>query len=148
MRVSPIAELSQALVATGFPSRKRHANPNIHFYQEFTMRSHGVRRAGSAALDLAFVAAGRLDAFWEFTLNPWDTAAGFLLVEEAGGRITDFSGGPFLLNSREVLASNGLLHSELLRFFDDMFAGRDLTPIPTPKEYAALRVARSERMSA
>ena len=148
MRVSPIAELSRALVATGFPSRKRHANPNIHFYQEFTMRSHGVRRAGSAALDLAFVAAGRLDAFWEFTLNPWDTAAGFLLVEEAGGRITDFSGGPFLLNSREVLASNSLLHVELLRFFDDMFAGRDLTPIPTPKDYATIRSARSERMSA
>ena len=148
MRVSPIAELSRALVATGFPSRKRHANPNIHFYQEFTMRSHGVRRAGSAALDLAFVAAGRLDAFWEFTLNPWDTAAGFLLVEEAGGRSTDFSGGPFLLNSREVLASNSLLHVELLRFFDDMFAGRDLTPIPTPKDYATIRSARSERMSA
>ena len=85
MRVSRIAELAESLVATGFPSRKRHESPNIHFYQEFTLRSHGVRRAGSAALDLAYVACGRLEAFWEFNLNPWDTAAGVLLVEEAGG---------------------------------------------------------------
>ena len=85
IHVSAVPELGEALVATGFPSRKRHENPNIHFYHEFTLRSHGVRRAGSAALDLAYVACGRLEAFWEFTLNPWDTAAGFLLVEEAGG---------------------------------------------------------------
>jgi myo-inositol-1(or 4)-monophosphatase len=70
MRVSRTPELAEALVATGFPSRKRHDNPNIHFYQEFTLRSHGVRRAGSAALDLAYVASGRMDAFWEFKLNP------------------------------------------------------------------------------
>ena len=92
MRVSKIPELAEALLSTGFPSRKRHASPNVHFYQEFTLRSHGVRRAGSAALDLAYVACGRLEAFWEFNLNPWDTAAGILLVEEAGGRVTDFSG--------------------------------------------------------
>ena len=84
IQVSRIPELAEALLATGFPSRKRHASPNIHFYQEFTLRSHGVRRAGSAALDLAYVACGRLEAFWEFNLNPWDTAAGILLVEEAG----------------------------------------------------------------
>jgi myo-inositol-1(or 4)-monophosphatase len=143
MRVSRTPELYEALVATGFPSRKRHASPNIHFYQEFTLRSHGVRRAGSAALDLAYVAAGRLDAFWEFNLNPWDTAAGILLVEEAGGQVTDFSGGHFKLDSREILASNGLIHAELLGFFDDMFAGRNLAPIPTPQEYAARRAARS-----
>ena len=86
MRVSKIPDLAEALISTGFPSRKRHASPNIHFYQEFTLRSHGVRRAGSAALDLAYVACGRLEAFWEFNLNPWDTAAGILLVEEAGGK--------------------------------------------------------------
>ncbi|MGA2086750.1 MAG: inositol monophosphatase family protein [Terracidiphilus sp.] len=142
MRVSRTPELAEALVATGFPSRKRHDNPNIHFYQEFTLRSHGVRRAGSAALDLAYVASGRMDAFWEFKLNPWDTAAGILLVEEAGGRVTDFSGGPFRLDSREILASNGLIHEELLGFFNDMFAGRGLTPIPTPQEYAAHRAAQ------
>jgi myo-inositol-1(or 4)-monophosphatase len=82
-----------------------------------------VRRAGSAALDLAYVACGRLDAFWEFNLNPWDTAAGILLVEEAGGRVTDFAGGHFQLDSDEILASNGLIHEELIGFFGDMFAG-------------------------
>lgn len=143
MHVSRTQELAEALVSTGFPSRKRHASPNVHFYQEFTLRSHGVRRAGSAALDLAYVAAGRLDAFWEFNLNPWDTAAGVLLVEEAGGRVTDFSGSAFKLDSREILASNGLIHAELVGLFSDMFAGRDLTPIPTPKEWAARRAARA-----
>ena len=117
LRVSRTPELCEALIGTGFPSHKRHDNPNVHFYQEFTLRSHGVRRAGSAALDLAYVAAGRLDAFWEFNLNPWDTAAGILLVEEAGGRVSGFSGQPFQLNSREVLASNGLLHAELMGSF-------------------------------
>jgi myo-inositol-1(or 4)-monophosphatase len=142
IHVSAVPDLGESLVATGFPSRKRHDNPNIHFYQEFTLRSHGVRRAGSAALDLAYVACGRFEAFWEFHLNPWDTSAGFLLVEEAGGRITDFAGGPFQLNSREVLASNGLIHDELIAMFVDLFAGRNLTPIPTPREYAERRAAR------
>jgi myo-inositol-1(or 4)-monophosphatase len=142
LRVSETAELAEALVATGFPSRKRHQSPNIHFYHEFTLRSHGVRRAGSAALDLAYVAAGRLDAFWEFNLNPWDTAAGFLLVEEAGGRLSDFAGGQVRLDSREVLASNGRIHDELVGMFGDLFAGRGLAPIPTPEEYAAMRAGR------
>ncbi len=141
MAVSRTQHLAESLVATGFPSRKRHANPNIHFYQEFTLRSHGVRRAGSAALDLAYVACGRLEAFWEFQLNPWDTAAGFLLVEEAGGLITGFDGSPRKLDSREVLASNGRIHAELLETFDRLFAGRDLDPIPTPAEYARSRQA-------
>jgi myo-inositol-1(or 4)-monophosphatase len=143
LRVSRTAELAESLVSTGFPSRKRHLSPNIHFYQEFTLRSHGVRRAGSAALDLAYVAAGRMEAFWEFNLNPWDTAAGILLVKEAGGRVTDFSGAHFRLDSREILASNGLIHEELVKLFQDMFAGRELTPIPTPAEWAAERAARA-----
>ncbi len=143
MRVSKTAELAEALVATGFPSRKRHDSPNVHFYHEFTLRSHGVRRAGSAALDLAYVACGRFDAFWEFNLNPWDTAAGLLLIEEAGGTTTDFSGGHYRLDSREILASNGLIHEELLGLFSDMFAGRGLTPIPTPREFAERRAARA-----
>jgi myo-inositol-1(or 4)-monophosphatase len=143
MRVSPIPDLAESLVATGFPSRKRHDNPNIHFYHEFTLRSHGVRRAGSAALDLAYVACGRYEAFWEFNLNPWDTAAGILLLEEAGGKVTDFAGGPFRLDSREVLASNGLIHDEMAGLFKDMFAGHGLSPIPTPQEYAARRLART-----
>lgn len=134
--------LAEALVATGFPSRKRHQSPNIHFYHEFTLRSHGVRRAGSAALDLAYVAAGRLDAFWEFNLNPWDTAAGILLVVEAGGRASDFVGRPFRLNSEETLVSNGLIHDELVGLFEDMFAGRELAPIPSAQEFAAMRAER------
>lgn len=140
--VSKISTLAEALVATGFPSRKRHQNPNIHFYHEITLRSHGVRRAGSAALDLAYVAAGRLEGFWEFNLNPWDTAAGILLVEEAGGRVSNFAGGQFRLNSEETLVSNGLIHDELVSLFEDMFAGRDLTPLPSPEEFAAMRAQR------
>jgi myo-inositol-1(or 4)-monophosphatase len=143
IRVSRIAALAEALVATGFPSRKRHDSPNIHFYHEFTLRSHGVRRAGSAALDLAFIACGRLEAFWEFNLNPWDTAAGILLVAEAGGQVTDFAGESFRLDSREVLASNRLIHTEMVGLFKDMFAGRNLSPIPTPEEFAQQRAARA-----
>jgi myo-inositol-1(or 4)-monophosphatase len=145
IHVSPTPLLAESLVATGFPSQKRHASPNIHFYQEFTLRSHGVRRAGSAALDLAYVAAGRMEGFWEFNLNPWDTAAGFLLVEEAGGRITDFSGAKYKLDSREVLASNGLIQDELLDLFREMFAGRNLEPIPTPQQFAAQRAVRAAK---
>lgn len=142
IQASRTEHLGEALLGTGFPSRKRHSSPNVHFYQEFTLRSHGVRRAGSAALDLAYIACGRIDGFWEFNLNPWDTAAGALLVMEAGGVITSFDGSPFRLNSREVLATNAHLNEELVRLFKDMFAGRDLTPIPTPAEYAATRAQR------
>jgi myo-inositol-1(or 4)-monophosphatase len=143
IHVSTVPELGESLIATGFPSRKRNENPNIHFYQEFTMRSHGVRRAGSAALDLAYTACGRIDAFWEFNLNPWDTAAGFLLVEEAGGMITGFEGVYRRLDSKEVLASNQLIHHEMLGFFADLFAGRHLSPLPSAQEYAARRAARA-----
>jgi myo-inositol-1(or 4)-monophosphatase len=142
VRVSRTETLSEALLATGFPSRKRHVSPNIHFYQEFTLRSHGVRRAGSAALDLAYTACGRLDGFWEFHLNPWDTAAGALLVVEAGGRMSRFDGTPFQLNSEEVLATNGRLGGELTGLFADLFAGRNLQAIPTPAEFAAERAKR------
>jgi myo-inositol-1(or 4)-monophosphatase len=143
INVSRTETLAESLVATGFPSRKRHANPNVHFYHEFTLRSHGVRRAGSAALDLAYVAAGRMEAFWEFNLNPWDTAAGILLVIEAGGKVTTFSGDAFKLDSCEVFASNGLIHGELVELFEAMFAGRGLEPIPTPQEYARRRAERA-----
>jgi myo-inositol-1(or 4)-monophosphatase len=130
IRVSKTANLSESLVATGFPSHKRHKNPNIFFYHQITLRTHGVRRAGSAALDLCCVACGRFDGFWEFNLNPWDTAAGVLLVEEAGGKITNFHGGPFELSSRETLASNGLVHQALLQEFDKIFSGKGLEPLP------------------
>jgi len=140
IKVSKTATLAESLTATGFPSQKRHENPNIHFYQQITLRSHGVRRAGSAGLDLAYVSCGRLDGFWEFKLNPWDTSAGVLLVEEAGGTITHFDGGKFTLDSREVLATNGLILPEMKHIFVELFAGRGLEPIPTPAEFAARRL--------
>jgi myo-inositol-1(or 4)-monophosphatase len=142
IHVSKTALLQESLLATGFPSHKRHANPNIHFYQQLTLRSHGVRRAGAAAMDLCYTAAGRVDAYWEFNLNPWDTAAGALMVTEAGGRMSTFDGSPFKLDSKEILASNGLVHAEIQGFFEDMFAGRGIEPIPTPQEFAARRAAR------
>jgi myo-inositol-1(or 4)-monophosphatase len=135
IHVSKTATLKECLLATGFPSHKRHKNPNIYFYHQITLHTHGVRRAGSAALDLCNVASGRFDGFWEFNLNPWDTAAGVLIVEEAGGKVTRFDGSPFELNSRETLASNGLLHGELLREFEDIFAGRGLEALPNPREH-------------
>jgi myo-inositol-1(or 4)-monophosphatase len=138
IQVSKTAKLNEALVATGFPSHKRHKNPNIHFYHQITLRTHGVRRAGSAALDLACVASGRVDGFWEFNLNPWDTAAGVLLVEEAGGTVSDFSGGPFHISSREVVASNTVLHPALLAEFKAIFEGR-VEGVPSATEYAETR---------
>ena len=139
IHVSSAKLLQESLIATGFPSQKRHESPNVHFYQEFTLRSHGVRRAGAAAIDLAYVACGRLDGYWEFQLNPWDTSAGYLLVEEAGGTVTHFDGNKFTLDSREILATNGHIAAEMEHLFADMFAGRNLEPIPTPAEFAARR---------
>jgi myo-inositol-1(or 4)-monophosphatase len=141
IHVSKTKLLQEALTATGFPSHKRHASPNVHLYQEMTLRSHGVRRAGSAALDMAYVACGRLDGYWEFKLNPWDTSAGYLLIEEAGGTVSHFDGGKFTLDSREVMATNGLIEPEMRHLFAEMFAGRGLGTIPTPAEFAARRAA-------
>lgn len=139
IHVSKTTTLAESILGTGFPSHKRHKNPNIHFYHQLTLRSHGVRRAGSAALDLANVACGRYDGFWEFNLNPWDTGAGVLLVQEAGGKVTRFDGTPFRLDSREVLASNSLIHQELLTNFEEMFAGRGLEELPSIPEYVKTR---------
>jgi myo-inositol-1(or 4)-monophosphatase len=113
IHVSKVASLSTSLLCTGFPVRNRKASPNLQYYGDFTQRSHGVRRDGSAALDLACVAMGRFDAFWEFNLQKWDTAAGVLLVEEAGGRVSDFEGKPYQLGGPVVLATNGLIHEEM-----------------------------------
>ena len=112
---SKITALKSSLLCTGFPNHNREANPNFHYYWDFTLRSHGVRRDGSAALDLAYVAMGRFDSFWEYGLNPWDVAAGIILVEEAGGRITDMQGKPYNLGGPSILASNGLSHGEMVQ---------------------------------
>jgi myo-inositol-1(or 4)-monophosphatase len=130
IHVSTTANLAECLVATGFPSHKRHQNPNIFFYHQITLRTHGVRRAGSAALDLCYVACGRFDGFWEFNLNPWDTAAGALIVQEAGGKVSDLKGGPFQLHSREIVASNPSVHPSLINQFEQILRGDDLEPLP------------------
>jgi myo-inositol-1(or 4)-monophosphatase len=115
IQCSKIDAVKNSLLCTGFPNHNREANPNFHFYWDFTLRSHGVRRDGSAALDLAYVAMGRFESFWEFGLNPWDTAAGVVLVEEAGGSISDMNGEPYVLGGPSILASNGLIHTEMVR---------------------------------
>ena len=113
IHVSPIEKLSTSLVATGFPTHLRTSSVNIQYYWEFTLRSHGVRRDGSAALDLCSVACGRFEGFWEFGLHSWDTAAGMLMVREAGGIVTDIEGRPYRPGDRSILASNGRVHDEM-----------------------------------
>jgi myo-inositol-1(or 4)-monophosphatase len=130
IHVSSAARIEDALSATGFPSRRRHQDVNVHFYYQMAMLSHGVRRAGAAAIDLAYVACGRLDLFWEFSLNPWDMAAGTLLVREAGGTVTDMHGGPFHLRTKHVLADNGLLHRETIDLFAEIYQGKVRVPLP------------------
>jgi myo-inositol-1(or 4)-monophosphatase len=123
IHVSKVRHLQDSLVATGFPSRKRHENVNVHFYYQLALLSHGVRRAGAAAIDLAYVACGRLDAFWEFGLKPWDMAGGLLLVQEAGGRLSDMTGGAAWITSPHLLADNGAIHDEILSVFAGVFRG-------------------------
>ena len=119
------------MLATGFPNRKRSGNINIHFYYQLAMATHGVRRTGSAAIDLAYVACGRLDGFWEFGLSPWDMAAGRLLVAEAGGRFTDMNGAPHTLRAPHLMADNGLIHGELVELFAAIFRGEAPVTIPS-----------------
>jgi myo-inositol-1(or 4)-monophosphatase len=115
IQVSPTDRLSHALLITGFPYNFReYVDTVVAQFRAFLIASQAVRRGGSAALDLCYVAAGRLDGFWELELHPWDTAAGALIAEEAGGRITDFSGGPFSIYRKEILVSNGRIHEEML----------------------------------
>ncbi|MGQ9694776.1 MAG: inositol monophosphatase family protein [Thermodesulfobacteriota bacterium] len=115
IHVSSVPKLSQSLLATGFPYDLRESSKNnFDHFRNFALRVHAVRRAGSAALDLCYVAAGRFDGFWEMKLGPWDFAAGSLIVKEAGGKVTDFGGHPLNLNSGHVLASNGKIHQEML----------------------------------
>jgi myo-inositol-1(or 4)-monophosphatase len=118
VRVSAVASVSAALVCTGF-------NPagyarNGKYFAHLSDRAQGVRRDGSAALDLAYVAAGRFDAFWEWDLKPWDVAAGALLIEEAGGRAGAIAGGPLALSGGSILASNGALHAEMERLLAEV----------------------------
>jgi myo-inositol-1(or 4)-monophosphatase len=119
LAVSKIENLADGLVATGFPPYLQDHELNIQYYSRFTQLCHGVRRAGSAALDLCSVAAGQFEGFWELKLNPWDKAAGVLIVTEAGGHVSDLTGGPFKLLENEIFASNGLVHDEMLQVFSE-----------------------------
>ncbi|MGA2267994.1 MAG: inositol monophosphatase family protein [Bryobacteraceae bacterium] len=131
IHVSGTQRLTDSLPATGFPSRKRSQSVNIHFYYQLAMATHGVRRTGSAALDLAYAACGRLDFFWEFGLNPWDMAAGTLLVQEAGGCVSDMKGAPHSITASEhLLADNGALHGQILEIFGEIFRGQFRVGIP------------------
>jgi myo-inositol-1(or 4)-monophosphatase len=113
--VSQTAELSQSLLATGFPYDIRTSEVNnLNHFANFYKKAQAIRRAGSAALDLCYLAMGRFDGFWELKLSPWDTAAGSLLVTEAGGKVTDFSGGPFNICMKEILATNGRIHQQMM----------------------------------
>ncbi len=119
LQVSGEDDLARSLVATGFSYRLHElANSNLGNFGRVALVAQGVRRGGSAALDLAYVAAGRFEAFWELYLKPWDVAAGLLLVEEAGGRVTDFGGEPGAHEAVEVLASNGLVHESVAALLD------------------------------
>ena len=116
IRVSQVSELIQSLLVTGFPyDIAKNPDSAVEHFVNFLMEGQGIRRLGSAALDLSYVAAGRLDGFWEVNLNPWDMAAGVLLVREAGGKVTDFSGAPASIYRKQVLASNGIIHDAMLR---------------------------------
>ena len=115
LKVSATAGLGESLLTTGFPYDIRTtAETNLPEYTALSLRTHAVRRLGSAVLDLCYVAAGRFEGFWELTLGPWDMAAGGLLVLEAGGRVTNVRGGPWRLEGPGVLATNGLIHDQVL----------------------------------
>jgi myo-inositol-1(or 4)-monophosphatase len=115
IRVSKKAELESACLVTGFPYRwaKIDTDP-IPVFENFIRKGLPVRRLGSAAIDLCWVACGRFDAFWEYNLNPWDIAAGYLIIEEAGGTVTNFKGEPYSVYHKETLATNGFIHQQML----------------------------------
>jgi myo-inositol-1(or 4)-monophosphatase len=116
IQTSTASELDKSLLATGFPyDQREHADFYLSYFRAFMTRCQGIRRGGSAALDLCYVACGRLDGFWELKLKPWDTAAGALIVTEAGGKLSDFAGQPFSIWGNETLAANSAIHDDMVR---------------------------------
>jgi myo-inositol-1(or 4)-monophosphatase len=123
IQVSVTATLSRGLLATGFPYDIRQSTDNnMNYFIGMALSAQAIRRAGSAALDMAYVAAGRFDGFWELKLKPWDTAAGWILILEAGGAITDIFGHPFHLESPHILASNGKLQEAMIAVIEQSAA--------------------------
>ena len=130
LQVSEVPSLDRGLLATGFPyDRRSNPNNNVDRFSHLIRRCQGIRRAGAAALDLAFTAAGWLDGFWEDRLNSWDLAAGVLLVTEAGGMVTSFDGGKLNIATGAVIASNGMFHVKLV---DALAAGSNSASRPEP----------------
>ena len=115
VQVSDVEELNRAMLVTGFPYNVRERPNFVRGFEIFTMNAQAVRRDGSAAIDLAYVACGRFDGFWEDGLNPWDMAAGVLLIQEAGGRVSNFQDEPLSIYTKKVLATNGLVHAAMLK---------------------------------
>ena len=120
IKVSIIGNLQVSLLATGFTYDVKTTRRNVAEFNNFLLNAQGIRRDGSAALDLAYVAAGRLDGFWEYGLKPWDVAAGIVMVEEAGGRVSDMSGNPYEIGSYEILASNGKIHQDMINIIKEV----------------------------
>ena len=130
LNVSTVATLERSLLATGFAYDHKHARANNYeYFNCFQRTAQACRRPGVASLDLACVAAGRFDGFWEMKLKPWDLAAGVLLIEEAGGRVSDFDGNPMALEDLECLASNGLIHDEMKAILQNGCRPHDEQPI-------------------
>ncbi|MGQ9534111.1 MAG: inositol monophosphatase family protein [bacterium] len=119
IRVSKTRNLGKSLLVTGFPYDIRESKQNnLNYFTRFCLRAQAVRRLGSAALDLCYTACGRFDGYWELKLSPWDQAAGSLILEEAGGKITDFRGHPFSIYGNEVLGTNGLIHNQMMQILN------------------------------
>lgn len=130
IRASSVDKLAGSLLSTGFPSARRHQDGNIQFFHQASMVTHGIRREGSAALDLSFVASGRLEAFWEFGLKSWDVAAGLVIASEAGGRYSTLKAGEYTIGGHQLVTTNSLIHDELIQLFADVFAGKYRFAIP------------------
>jgi myo-inositol-1(or 4)-monophosphatase len=119
--VSRVDRLNRSLLCTGFPyDVHEHADFYLRYFRQFMTKSFAIRRPGSAAIDLSYLAAGRFDGFWEFKLHAWDVAAASLMITEAGGKVTDFQGQAFNIYSKEILASNGLIHEEMLQVIQEI----------------------------
>jgi myo-inositol-1(or 4)-monophosphatase len=128
IRVSRINTLIESMIVTGFPYSIRDNPENaVQHFVNMLMKAQGIRRLGSAAVDLCYVACGRFEGFWEVSLSPWDMAAGVLLVQEAGGRFTDFHGKPSSIYTKQVLATNGLVHDKVVEILEQGLAGKVLT---------------------
>jgi len=116
IHVSQVSDLGKSLLVTGFGYDIAETDDNnLDEFCRFTLKTQGVRRTGSAAIDLCYVASGRFDCFWEMKLNPWDTAAGKVILEEAGGKLTTYDGAPYSIYGQQMIASNGHIHDEIIK---------------------------------